>query len=139
MLVKRTGFFHDRRRIEIIILIVLIAAIIAVAIPLSFFRANSANPNSDINITEPQSFSVGPDASLVLKEQGGNVSVFPAKTSEITITPRKHQTTIAPATNEVQIRYDQVLNAQGNDQITVSTDPWFSNTDFYVTIPASAT
>lgn len=133
---NRAAFFQDRRRLLIIIIVLLIVAVIAIVIPLSLFHLGSAT-SSDGHTTAPQNFSVGPNASLIIKEQGGNVSVFPSKTGDITITPRKHQTTIAPDPHEVNILYDHTLNAQGNDQITVSTDPWFSNTDFYVTIPTS--
>lgn len=137
MKANRAAFFQDRRRLLTIIIVLLIAIIVAVVVPLSLFHDGSGI-DSDHN-TQPQSFSVGSNASLIIKEQGGNVSVFPSKTGDITVTPRKHQTTIAPDSREVNILYDRTLNAQGNDQITVSTDPWFSNTDFYVTIPTTTT
>lgn len=141
MNMRRATFWQDRRRVLIVIVVLLIAIIVAVVIPLSLFRAHSS-PGSDVDSdqnVQPQSFSLGANASLIIKEQGGNVSVFPSKTGNVTVTPRKHQTTLAPDPHAVNILYDRTLNAQGNDQLMVSTDPWFSNTDFYVTIPTTTT
>jgi DUF4097 and DUF4098 domain-containing protein YvlB len=78
---------------------------------------------------------VGSHALLSVKEQSGNISVFPSHTNVITVTPRKGGTTLAPDAGHVRILYNRSINAQGQDQISVTTDPWFSNTDFFIEIP----
>ena len=93
-------------------------SVLAVVIPLALLHAYQQNPNTP-NLaaggTGPQSFSVGPDALLALKEQGGNISVFPSNTNTITIEPRNHGTVVTPNPQSVKILYSRALNAQGHD------------------------
>lgn len=131
-------FFHGKGRLWILVIILLIAAVLAVVIPLALLHAYQQNTNNPTaSGTGPQSFSVGPDALLSLKEQGGNISIFPSHTNIITIQPRTHGTVATPDPQHVRILYSRALNAQGHDQINVTTDPWFSNTDFSIAIPDS--
>lgn len=135
---RATSFFQSNRRIWLLAAILLIVSVLAIVLTLNWVyrsgpgAATSATGNAG---TGQQNFSVGPNAQLTIKEQAGNVSVYPSHNNVITITPRKSGTTLAPDPHSVNIHYDRSLNARGNDQITVSTDPWFSNTDFSITIP----
>lgn len=131
-------FLRSKRRVWILVMILLVAAVLAVVIPLALLHAYQQNTNTPTaNGTSPQSFSVGSNALLSIKEQGGNISIFPSHTNTITVEPRTHGTVVAPDPRQVRILYTRTLNAQGHDQINVTTDPWFSNTDFYITIPDS--
>jgi len=132
----KTPFFHGKRRVWLLVAILLVAAVLAVVIPLTLLHAYQQNPAT--GSTGPRSFAVGSDALLALKEQGGNISVFPSNTNTITVQPRAHGTIVAPNPQNVRILYSRTLTAQGHDQINVTTDPWFSDIDFYITIPASA-
>lgn len=130
-------FLTGRTRIWLRVAIIVLAAVLAVAVPLlvlHLYQQPAAGANGG---TGPQSFSVGANAVLSLKEQGGDVSVYPSNNSVITVRPRKHGTVVAPSPQSVRILYSQTVNAQGHEQINVTTDPWFSDTDFYVTIPAT--
>lgn len=135
MSVQRTPFFlRSRARIVVLILVLLLGSVLALTLPFLLLHQNAAGSTG----TGPQSFSVGSNALLSVKEQSGNISVYPSQTNVMTITPRKSGTTLAPASGSVRILYNRTLNAQGQDQVTVSTDPWFSNTDFLITLPATA-
>src|SRR5579875_638302 len=128
-----------KSRIWLRMAIVLLAAVLAVAVPLlvlHLYQQPATSTNSQ-GSTGPQSFSVTANAVLSLKEQSGDVSVYPSNNSIITVRPRKHGTVVAPSSQSVRILYSQTTSAQGNEQITVTTDPWFSDTDFYITIPAT--
>lgn len=130
-------FFRSRRRIVLLIVILVIISLLAV---IALLHANEQCTNAaTMNNTGPQSFTVRSNALLSIKEQGGNISVFPSNNSTITVEARNHGTLNAPDPHQVRILYNQTLTAQGNDEITVSTDPWFSNTDFYVMIPGTTT
>ena len=140
----RTSLFQNRPRLWLIVAILLVASVLAVAVPLIFLHITGQQAVNNAHIpgtgnlvgaTGSQSFSVGPNASLIVKEQAGDVSVYPGNSNTITIQPRKHGTTLAQDTSAVHILYNRMTNTQSNDQITVSTDPWFSTTDFYITIP----
>ena len=128
-----------RSRIWVIVIILLLAAVAAVLLPLVLMR-NSLQQSAHAygsDGTGPQSFAVGTNALLDIKEQSGNISVYPSHTNAITITPRNHGTLVAPDPRNVRILYTHSSTAQGNDQLTITTDPWASNTDFFVTIPAT--
>ena len=130
----------NRLRIWLIVVILLVASVVAVLIPLALIRGyqrQNDSPHASTG-TEMQSFTVGPNALLNVKEQSGDVSVYSSNTNAITITPRNHGTLVAPDAHAVRILYTHTYTAQGNDQITITTDPWFSNTDFYITIPTTA-
>lgn len=129
-------FFRSRKHLWGLIAILLIASVLAVAIPLALLRTNSQGTAAPAD-TGPQNFSVGPNAWLTIKEYSGNISIYPSNTNLITITPRKSGTTLAPDPHSVHILYTSTLNAQGNDQISVTTNPWFSTIDFYITIPST--
>jgi len=134
-------FFRSRRRIVLLIVILVIISLLAAILPIALLRANEQRTNAatTTNNTGPQSFTVRSNALLSIKEQGGNISVFPSNNSTITVEARNHGTLNASDPHQVHILYNHTLTAQGNDEITVSTDPWFSNTDFYVTIPGTTT
>jgi hypothetical protein len=137
MSVGKTPLFQSRPRTWLIVVIVLVAAVLAVITPLILLHAGQG-PAGTAPIsggTGPQTFSVRAGTVLTVKEQRGDISVYPSNTNMITVTPRKHGTVLAPDAQSVRILYSRTHTVQGNDQITVTTDPWFSNTDFYVTIP----
>lgn len=127
-------FLRSRRNIWLLAIVLLIISLLAVALIMNQFQTGS-HTVSGASDTGPQSFSVGSGALLIIKEQGGNISVSPSHTQTITITPRKSGTTLAPDPHAVNLLYNRVLTSSGHDQITVSTDPWTSNTDFVITIP----
>lgn len=129
----KTPFFRDRTRVWLLIIIVLLASVLAVVVPLALLHLYQPPANSPSS--RPRSFSVGANAVLSIKEQGGDISVYPSHNNTITVQPRNHGTAVAPDSQNVRILYDRISNAQGNEQINVTTDPWFSNTDFYVTVP----
>ena len=133
----KTSFLQNRPRIWLIVVILLVAALLAIIVPLVFLRVHQSSSDGThaSTGTGPQSFTVGSDALLSIKEQSGNVSIYPSKTNTITITPRNHGTLAAPDAHAVRILYTHSSTAQGNDQIAVTTDPWFSNTDFFITVP----
>jgi hypothetical protein len=135
-------FFRSRKRIVLLIVILASISLLAALLSIALLRTNEQRTNAATTTTTttgPQSFTVRSNALLSIKEQGGNISVFPSNTSTITVEARNHGTFNAPDPHQVHILYNQTMTAQGNDEVTVSTDPWFSNTDFYVTIPGTTT
>jgi len=118
----------------LLIISIVVILIVQVIAP-SHAQTPANGSNGNFSGTGPQSFSVGPDAQLIVKEQSGNISVFPGSGNTIAVEPRNHGTLVAPNPQNVRILYSRTLNPRGNDQITISTDPWFSNTDFFITIP----
>lgn len=142
MMPYNTPFFRNKARLWLLIAGLLALTILAIAIPMTMAHP-SMNSRNEVQSgsfpgTGPQRFSVRPNALLIVKEQSGNISVFPTATNTITIEPRTHGTLAAPDPHNVRILSSQTVNAQGNDQLTVTTDPWFSNTDFSITIPQTA-
>lgn len=137
MSMNNAPLLQKKSRVWLIVAIILLVGILAAAIPLLLLHASQQNASTLNGGVEPQSFSVGSNAVLVIKEQGGDISVHPSNTNVITVTPRAHGTLTAPNPQNVKILYTHTSDAQGHDQITVSTDPWFSNTDFSVTIPST--
>lgn len=87
----------------------------------------------------PQTFSVGQNASLVIKAHSSNISVHSGGGNTIGITSRSHSGTAAPDPNSVRVVYTQDHDAQGHDRLTVTPDPFFTALDFAVTIPTTAT
>ncbi len=141
MMPYNTPFSRKRVPRWLLIVGVLALLILVIAIPLAIARTHADTPQTarsgNFAGTGAQNFSVGPNAQLIVKEQSGDISVLPGSTNTITVEPRKHGTVVAPDPQAVRILYNRTLNARGNDQITLSTDPWFSNTDFSITIPAT--
>ncbi|HEY0756015.1 MAG TPA: DUF4097 family beta strand repeat-containing protein [Ktedonobacteraceae bacterium] len=125
---------RSRRHIVLLLIILLIVLLLAVALSVALLHKDGQDTVNATG-TGPQSFAVGSKALLVVKEQSGNISVYPSHNNLITVTPRKSGTTLAPDDHSVRILLNRTTNAQGQDQLNVSTDPWFSNTDFYITIP----
>ncbi len=130
---------QSKPRVWVIVAIVLVATVLAVITPLIFLHLfpgqGAAAPVA--GGTGPQAFPVGPNATLAINEQSGDISLYPDNTATITVTPRKHGTVVAPDARSVRVLYTHTHTAQGNDQVTVTTDPWFSDTDFFITIPAT--
>ncbi len=87
------------------------------------------------SVSSASSFTVGPNALLILKEQGGNISVYPSHTDLITVRAIRNGQPLAPDVYSNQIVAQQGHDAHHNDQVTVSPASWFTNTDFSVTIP----
>jgi hypothetical protein len=136
---SKTPFLQGRSRIWLIVIILSVASLIAILLPLALLHRSLQQIDGASAATgpAPQRFSVGANAVISVKEQSGDISIYPANTNTITITPRRHGTLLAPDVHAVRILYTHTDTAQGNDQITVTTDPWVSNTDFYITVPGS--
>lgn len=142
MSMNRKPFFNSNNNRGIWLLstlVVIVAVLVILAVSLTLLPSapwGTAMSNATTG-TGPQSFAVGTNALLVIKEQSGNVSVYPGKTNTITVTPRNHGTLVVPDPHSVRILYTRSSTPQGNDQLTVTTDPWMSNTDFVVNVPAT--
>jgi hypothetical protein len=138
MRINQKPFLSNRRSIWLVsALVIVVAVLVILAVSLTLLRPASPWSTTDANAASPQSFVVGTDALLILKEQSGNVSVYPSNNNSITVTPRKHGTLVAPDPHDVHILYTRSSTAQGHDQLSVTTDPWLSNTDFVVSIPST--
>ncbi len=128
---------NNRRKVWLFVALLVILAFLVI-LSMLVLTHESSHGIAGLNNTgtiEPQSLSVKPNALLTLKEQTGNISIYPSHTNVITVTPRKGGTTLAPQANSLQLLINHTLNSHGNDQIAVSVDPWSTNTDFAITIP----
>ena len=135
---SKTPLLGSKGRIWLLVSVLVVLSLLVAITSIVWLHTYEQRTNATTQAnTGPQSFTVGPNALLSIKEQGGDISVFPSNTNTITVIPRNHGTTLAPDPQHVHLIYNQTLNAQGNNQISVTTDPWFSNTDFLVEIPNS--
>jgi hypothetical protein len=116
--------------IAVLILILIIMAVTANA------RGSAVVPANNVD-NAPRTVQVGQNAILVFKAHSSNISVHTGNGDAVLITPRNHGSTVAPDPASVHILYGQDHDAQGRDRLTITTDPWFKDVDFVVTMPTT--
>lgn len=84
-------------------------------------------------------FQVGAHPLLTIKGYESDVNVHAGNAGIINVIVHKRRTNLAPDPNHIYVLYDQSIDAQGRNHITVSTDPAYKDkdVDYDVTVPAA--
>src|SRR5690349_25008776 len=100
MMSYNVPFFQRNRRLWVGIVVLLISSLVVILVVQAIASSHAQTPangsSGNLSDTGPQSFSVGSDAQLIVKEQSGNISVFPSSGNTISVEPRSHGTLVAP-------------------------------------------
>lgn len=122
--------------IALIILVLIIILIASQSHNTAVIQPGDNSPRTPASLT--RSIHVGDHALLSIRTHGGDVSVHTAQTDQITVVPRSPDHNDETYFKDVNVLYNQNQTAQGHDHLSISTDPYFKNVDFDITIPSDA-
>jgi len=141
---------QHRRRIYIIIVVFIIALLIAIflfAIQHNdvqsgksggiFHQDNNVTVADHHSDTSAKVFQVGADPVLLINGRNSNVDVHSGDTGSITVQVHAHNSSALLNSSNASIRYAQVQNKQGHDQVSIATDPGYQDIDYSIAAPAT--
>lgn len=137
------------RRIYIIVAVFIIVLLIAILFVVSrhndvqsgkngsIFRQDNNITVADHSDTTAKVFQVGDDPVLLIKGRNSNVDVHSGDGGSITVQVHAHNSSVLLNSSNANIRYDQVQNNQGHDQVSIATDPGYQDVDYSIAVPAT--
>lgn len=102
--------------------------------------ASSGNQNRPANAplnTESKTFHIGDHPSLRVKAHSSNINIHAGDAQTVIVAAKQQGNHSLVDENDPNIQYTQTQDAQGHDQIGITTRPGDKNIDYDLTVPAT--
>ena len=134
---------QQRKKLWLLVIALLAIMVIALIIRIvsseqgnDFFPATGVAHDDNDNHGGPatRSFQVADQPVIVIKGHNSNINVHSGSAGTVIVTAKKPGSNLRPD-DDTSILYNQSSDLQGRDHISITTDPFYKDVDYDVTVP----